>query len=82
MYYTNYVLLLYHICLNIILFFELYYIYIYIYITLIFRSSGMWCLRMWCLMMIDLTLSYTYMLHVTGSQNYYYQTPHPQTPHP
>ena len=42
-----------------------------------FRSSGMWCL-----IIIDLALSYTYMLLNMGPQNYYYQTPHPQTPHP
>ena len=46
------------------------------------RSSGMWCLRMWCLIIIDFTLSYSYILPNMGSQNHYYQTPHPQTPHP
>ena len=49
--------------------------------TALFGSSRMWCLRMWC--KIGFTLSYTYILPNTGSQNYYYyQTPHPQTPHP
>ena len=47
-----------------------------------FRSSGMWCLRMWCLIIIVVTLSYKYMFPNRGSHNYYYQTPHPQTPHP
>ena len=45
-------------------------------------SSGMWCLRMWCLIIIYLALSLTYILPDMGPQNYYYQTPHPQTPHP
>ena len=48
----------------------------------ILRSSGMWCLRIWCQIIIDVTLSYTYVLHNIGSHNYYYQTPNPQTPHP
>ena len=47
-----------------------------------FGSSGMWCLRMWCLIIIEFTLSYTYNLPNMGSHNYCYQTPHPQTPHP
>ena len=46
------------------------------------RSSGMWCLRMWCLIIIGVTLSYTQMLPNMGSQNYNYQAPYPQTPHP
>ena len=40
------------------------------------------CLRIWCLINIDLTLSYTYMLPYMGPHNCYCQTPHPQTPHP
>ena len=36
-----------------------------------FRSSGMWCLRMWCLIIIDVTLSYKYMFPNMGSRNYY-----------
>ena len=42
----------------------------------------MWCLMMWCLIIIAVTLSYNYILHYMGSHNYYYQAPHPQTPHP
>ena len=48
----------------------------------LFRSSGMWCLRMWSLIIIVVILSYTQISPDMGSQNYYYQTPHPQTPHP
>ena len=33
----------------------------------------MWCLRMWCLIMIVSTLSYKYMLSNMGSNNYSYQ---------
>ena len=45
-------------------------------------SSGRWRLRMWCLIIMGFTLSYTYVLPNMGSQNYYHRTPHPQTPHP
>ena len=34
-----------------------------------FRSSRMWCLRMWCLIIIGVTLSYTYILPTMGSHN-------------
>ena len=40
-------------------------------------SSRMWCLRMWCLIIIGFTLAYTYSLPNMGSQNYYYKSPHP-----
>ena len=47
-----------------------------------FRSSETWRLRMWCLIIIDVTLSYAYILPNIGSHTYCYQTPNPQTPHP
>ena len=45
-------------------------------------SSGMWCLRMWRLIITYVALSYNYMLLNMRSQNCHYQTPHPETPHP
>ena len=38
--------------------------------------------KMWCLIIIGVTLFDTYILPNMGSHNYYYQTPHPQTSHP
>ena len=37
---------------------------------------------MWCLIIIECTLSYNHISPNMVSQNYYYQTPHPQKPHP
>ena len=50
-------------------------IYIYIYSMKTInhtnnRSSRMWCLRMWWLIIVAVILSYTYMLPYLGSHNY------------
>ena len=45
-------------------------------------SSGMLCLRMWCLIITVLSPSIMVKPGVSFGNIYYYQTPHPQTPHP
>ena len=47
-------------------------------------SSTMWRLRMRCLITVHLTtiINPTMSIKPCNSYYYYYQTPHPQTPHP
>ena len=45
-------------------------------------SSRMWCLRMWCLIIIAMLRFYSHSLINNSCEMYYYQTPHPRTPHP
>ena len=48
-----------------------------------FRSSGTWCLRMWCLIIIiiiSVAQTINTIYHNIWRLNYYYQTPHPSTP--
>ena len=46
------------------------------------RSSGMWCLRMLCLIIIVLPPYTMVKLIIMFGNIYHSKTPHPHTPHP